>query len=144
MEGEQGDGVLGIKEIFAQHWVAGVRGGGSGTTVQVTLAPPRADGLELESLCMIVEKTVQRARLQKKRDDVFVANFRGTANLTGGERLAEDDSISSPALPVDVGKGQAVIMYRLGGEAREMTVDVQTRPMIPYPECPPPRHERPC
>ena len=84
----------------------------------------------------------RRARLQKKKNDVFVANFRGTANLTGGERLAEDDSISSPALPVDLGKGQAVIVYRLGGEAREMTVDVQTRPMIPYPECPPPR--RPC
>ena len=144
---------LGIKEIYSQHWVAGVRGGGSGVNVHVTFEEGSLEGVELDKCYFTCEGKGKSARLQdKRRDGLWVAYFHGEANgydemmeerwmgrrggpigdeLVPGERRREQKPVEE--IPYELGKGQAVITYKCNGEEKELRIDsVETKPMIPY------------
>ena len=145
-------GELVISDIYQQAWVAGVRGGGSGTNVHVTFDPASLEGVETGQMtCYFDNKS---AKLQNKRRDnncLFVAYFRGEANSY--EELEMEMSFRCPgaeeqegraprqkkeekkkeSIPYELEKDQAVIVYKYKGEDREVKLDkVREERMIPY------------
>ncbi|QDZ20033.1 hypothetical protein HOP50_03g25520 [Chloropicon primus] len=132
---------LEVKEFYAQDWVAGVCGGGSGTNVHFTCNC--GEDLQLERV--YYKKGV--ANVQKKGNGSYVARFRGKANsFEEMERMrglrdpdAEERRPRPPSpqvvIPCDISEGQAVITYKRGsqGEEGHFKVDrVEVRELIPY------------
>ena len=140
---------LAIGDVFSQSWVAGVRGGGSGINVHVTLDKDVDEGVSMERLCY----RGKWAKLQNKRKRrLFVAYFQGDANREeerhvllgdgGQSQTSERSAVGKEEDAPELKEDEALITYTIQGKLRELKVDkVRAERMIPYPECPPPRNE---
>ena len=130
-----------VKELYAQDWVAGVCGGGSGTNVHFTCVC--GEDLQLEKV-FYGERV---AHVQKNGNGAYVARFRGKANSyeemermrglrdPGAEERRPPPPSPEVVIPYTISEGQAVITYKRGsqGEEGHFKVDrVEVRPMIPY------------
>ncbi|QDZ20306.1 hypothetical protein HOP50_04g28240 [Chloropicon primus] len=143
------ENVVVIGDVFSQSWVAGVRGGGSGTNVHVTLAKDVDESVSMERCCY----RGKWAKLQEKRKQrLFVAYFQGEANREEERHvlLADGGGPQPPGRSVvekeedapELKEDEALITFLVHGKLRELKVDkVRSERMIPYPECPPPRNE---
>lgn len=85
-----------VKEIFYQSWVAGVKGGGSGTKITFTLSEPLDNNTQLVKMIL----NGGEAPIVKISEVDFEANFKRTVNGSPlEENVDQSNFIQSEILP---------------------------------------------
>ncbi|MGB0896032.1 MAG: hypothetical protein ACPGU9_05080 [Flavobacteriaceae bacterium] len=126
-------------DTYYQHWVAGVRGGGSGTNVFISKAIlnhiKKVDSMYYMNKFVRIEQN----------ETHYIGYFKGDANTMEDRNIAlktdtttaNESSTTIKQSPFKLQKGEAVISYSENGQTKYLKLtDIKQRPMIPYPSAP--------
>ncbi|GAA3588119.1 hypothetical protein Q4Q39_18030 [Flavivirga amylovorans] len=110
---------LEIGEVYSQHWVSGVRGGGSGYNVFIPIKS-NPSKIVLDSLYF----KGKRVKLESKSASVFVGRFKSEANqrqdiIMSSDPLAEyGNSVPkiSKKMPFELNDTECIISYQKGNK----------------------------
>jgi len=122
-----------ISQIYFQNWAAGIKEGGRGTNVYITLKS-LDEGVKLEEI-YFRNKT---EALKKITGDSlsFIAFFRDDRSkqvIMDSNPIKE--SQNTPPAHFDLTDNEVVISYQLKGETKYFKISsVEERPMVAYPE----------
>ncbi len=123
-----------ISEIFAQDWVAGVKEGGSGTNVHVTIDNLN-ENLKIENIYF--SNKILLVRQAGNNSKVFVGSYKtvpGRDVIMDSNPTKEAKNTPIPVFPFELGSNEAVIKYSVDGTAKFFKVsDVVIKPRIAYP-----------
>ncbi|MET0944097.1 MAG: hypothetical protein ABWY22_01670 [Flavobacterium sp.] len=125
-----------IKAVYFQSWVAGVRGGGSGTDFYIELAQPLPDGVVLsqvyfrdkKELVTMINKTFYEIRFRNDdnndnndSDDTFLSKAKNETIINTANFLLQEDN-------------EALLFYYEGDVLKSYLVsDVKEIPPLMYP-----------
>lgn len=125
---------IAMKEVNQQNWVAGVRGGGSGTNVTIVF------NKEVPSTIILRQLFFHNARVEalKISSTEFQFLFRGKANWQRNDEETEDtdNNTTTEAIipPIAIGENEALLEYLDNGKKKyfKITNIVQKEPLA-YP-----------
>ncbi len=122
-----------IQEIYFQKWVAGVRGGGSGTNVYITFSEV-SEGVVFQELFFKNKKS----KLNVTSKNQVVANFKSTQNfgvIMDGDPTKEAVNTPPEKIPFQLEKSEAVISYSKNGKVNYYKVsNIKEKEMVAYPQ----------
>lgn len=124
-----------MKEVNQQNWVAGIRGGGSGTNVTILFSK------EVPSTIILRQLFYQNTRVEalKISSTEFQFLFRGKANwqrndeeIVDGDNNGTSEAVIIP--PITIGENEALLEYLDKGKKKyyKITNIVQKEPLA-YP-----------
>lgn len=123
-----------VKAAFFQNWVAGVKGGGSGTNVSIILSSILE---EIDVKEIYYTDQVANAIQDPQNIDKYTGFFKNELNR---EVIMEEDTIKEAVnippvkSPFSLSKNEAVISYLHDGELEYYKiVNVEEKPIIAYP-----------
>lgn len=123
-----------IGPSYFQKWVAGVRGGGSGTNVHLVIEELE-EGVVLKELYF--QKQVTTLYASKNEIDQFMGSFKNDENrdvIMDVDPVKEAQNVPPEAFPFDLDENEAVIGYTFNGEAAFALVsDMKEKPLLAYP-----------
>ncbi len=125
---------VGITEVYFQHWVGGIRGGGSGTNVVVTLKK------ELPKNCTIKQLYFQQkvANPFHISSTQFQFSFKGNANWDRGNDMPSDVSEKVIKMPFPIEDNQAILEYTYNGKTNFYKItNLVEKEMLAYPSARP-------
>lgn len=133
-----------IVDAYAESWVAGVRGGGSGTNVFVTVS----EAMALDSL-YFRGKTAKLRPLQLSKNHGYVARFSNSANSERDLVMHSDPKKeygntvaverNSNTFPFQIKPNQAMVSYQKGKQIRYFLIEnISTRKSKEFPSAPTP------
>lgn len=124
-----------VGESYYQNWVAGVKGGGSGTNVFIKV---KEESMVLDSIYF----RGQVAKLTTKPADkqLFIGRFASEMNSKNHPELTSDSMDKSNSdFPFDLDNNDCVISYMDNGKAKYFKIeDLKERPMEALPMSAPP------
>lgn len=125
-----------IAEAYYQRWVAGVRGGGSGTNVYIRFEKTLPQEIVVTQLYF----SNSVAKANKLSDSEYNFNFVGTANFDRGNELPSDapTKTTSTAPPFTIEANEAILEYTQKGQKKyfKMT-SINEKEMLAYPSARP-------
>jgi hypothetical protein len=124
-------------EVYYRHWVAGVRGGGSGTNVFIHESI--LEGKVVDSIYF--QNKVAKLIAPYKTNEFFTANFRRGLNQLKNPVLETDGGISTKPIeeffPFELGDNEAVISYFEKDEIRYLKIrNMVKEESLAYPSAP--------
>ncbi|MEZ4778142.1 MAG: hypothetical protein R2786_02025 [Flavobacteriaceae bacterium] len=123
-----------IKEAYFQKWVAGVKGGGSGTHVHVTLSNIKED-IVIEEIYF--GEKLAKANQNAQNIDLYSANFLNETNrdiIMDGDSKREAVNVVPQVSPFSLSEKEAVISYSLKGEMYYYKIsNLEEKPILAYP-----------
>lgn len=126
-----------IKEVYYQNWVAGVRGGGSGTNFHIEFEQQLPKDITLNQLYFRGKKDA----VQKNGETLYVVAFHGTANLERGEELSSDappSEVKKVVPPISISDDEAVLEFTQNGKRKLYKIkNVTEKEMLAYPSARP-------
>lgn len=122
-----------ISEIYSQDWVAGVKGGGSGTNLHITF-----DGMQ-EGL--VIENVYFRKKTETPKQTgkamSYTCYFKGDLNrdvIMDGDPVKEAQNTPPVPFPFDLKDNEAVVNYVVNGkDGFYKIIGIEEKPMIAYP-----------
>ena len=125
-----------ITEAYHQRWVAGVRGGGSGTAVYILFEKELPKEIEVKQLYF--NKNIAKAN--KISESEYNFNFVGQANFDKGNEL-QSDAPSKPKEmlpPFAIKDDEAILEYTQKGEKKYFKItNLKEKEMLAYPSARP-------
>ncbi len=128
-----------IKEIYSQHWVAGVQGGGSGTNVFIQFKKPLPKDIQLQKI-FFQDKEIA---IIKINDSTFAANFyvkgkRISDLQETDENLPGNQTQNEPKPKYILQPNQAIVEYLLNGKKKRFKIsNIKEKEMLAYPSARP-------
>ncbi|RXR20908.1 hypothetical protein EQG63_02935 [Flavobacterium amnicola] len=125
-----------IVEAYHQRWVAGVRGGGSGTSVYIGFEKALPQEIELKQLYF----RNQLAKANKISESEYNFSFVGTANFDKGDELQSDVPSKAKANqpPFAIKEDEAILEYTQKGEKKYFKItNLKEKEMLAYPSARP-------
>lgn len=124
-----------IKEIYSQHWVAGVQGGGSGTNVFIQLIKPLPKNMQLQKIFFQDKETT----IIKINDSTFKANFSVKGKRISDPQETEDNIMGIKKKPkYNLQPNQAIVEYLLNGKKKRFKIsNIKEKEMLAYPSARP-------
>ena len=122
-----------IQDIYFQKWVAGVRGGGSGTNVYITFS-------EVSERLVFQELFFQnkKSKLNTTSTNHLVANFKSTLNsdvIMEGDSTKEAVNIPPEKIPFQLEENEVVISYSKKGKIYYYRIsNIEEKEMLAYPQ----------
>lgn len=129
-----------IQETYIQKWVAGVRGGGSGTNFYLKLKKPLSKTIQLEK----IHFQKQQAKLHFRGENLYTAHF--ISNKNREEIVLESNSSGqyldtpiintheTPNFNFTLKDHEAVLEYIENNKTKFFKLKkIKEKPMIPYP-----------
>lgn len=132
-------------DVYYQHWVAGVQGGGSGTNVFVAQAVLN-DIIPVEAFfrnkISVIEPIKQQGKIY------FVGRFKGTANQTkdyimdGDAKQEHQNTVATKPkpkrpFPFELADDELVLSYKKDNAINYLKIKgVQEKPSLAYPSAP--------
>ena len=129
-----------LGQIYYQHWIAGVQGGGSGTNVYIPIILNKNE-IELDSVYF----QNQVAKLERVDDSMFIGRFTTSINqkkdLIMSSNPHEEYGNQVPKLhkniPFELKDNQCVISYQEKGKTKYFMVDsIEKKQIQAYPSRP--------
>ncbi|MES2812288.1 MAG: hypothetical protein V4670_07450 [Bacteroidota bacterium] len=128
---------IAMTEVYHQHWVAGVRGGGSGTGFYITFEKELPSDIQLNQLYF--RKGV--AKMNKISETQYMFSFVGKANRERGNEIITDDALPKETeieAPFKIEDNEAVLEYTQKGEKKYFKItNVKEKEMLAYPSARP-------
>jgi hypothetical protein len=122
-----------ISEIYSQDWVAGVKGGGSGTNLHFTFKSMQ-EGIVIETVYF--RKKTETPKLTGKALS-YTCYFKGDRNwdvIMDGDPVKEAQNTPPVPFPFDLKNDEAVINYVINGKNSFFKINgIEEKPMIAYP-----------
>lgn len=122
-----------ISEIYSQDWVAGVKGGGSGTNLHITFSSMQ-EGLIIENVYF--RKKTETPKLTGKALS-YTCYFKGDLNrdvIMDSDPAKEAQNTPRVPFPFDLKNNEAIINYVLNGKNGYFKInEIEEKPMIAYP-----------
>ncbi len=128
--------------VYYQNWVAGVKGGGSGTNLFIAkslIAPIKPNSVYFRGKIVTFE-------VLKVGGDYYIARFKGSANQQSDYQMNLDshkeygNDIPKELVqdfPFDLTKQEAVISYYQDDKLMYLKItNIQEKPSVPYPSFP--------
>lgn len=125
-----------ITEAYYQRWVAGVRGGGSGTGVYILFEKELPKGIELKQLYF----RKQLASANKISENNYNFSFVGTANFDRREELPSDgpSKLKSIEPPFAIKENEAILEYTQNDQKKFFKItELKEKEMLAYPSARP-------
>lgn len=126
-----------IKEVYHQHWVGGVQGGGSGTVFYVEFLKNLPESITLKQLYF----RNGLAPVYKISETQYSFNFKGTSNWGRKGELLEVSDVPAPkpiVPPYPIKEDEAVLEYSYKGEIKYFKfTNVKQKEMLAYPSARP-------
>lgn len=127
-------------DVYYQHWVAGVQGGGSGINVFINVVSNNKN-IELDSIYF----QGKVSKLEEGNNSLFIGRFKTTANqredliLSSNPKEEYGNQIrkSKKDIPFELKDNQCIISYKEGGKIKYFMIeDVKNRKLLAYPSSP--------
>jgi hypothetical protein len=121
-----------ITEAYHHHWVAGVRGGGSGTSFYITFEKILPNDLELNQLYF--RKNL--AKVHKVSETQYLFSFVGKANQHRANEFITDDAPKAKDIepPFKVEDNEAILEYTHKGTKKYFKLtNLKQKEMEAYP-----------
>lgn len=125
-----------IKEVYHQHWVGGVQGGGSGTVFYVEFLKNLPETITLKQLYF----RGGLAPIHKISETQFSFNYKGTSNWDRrGELEVSDVPPPKPIVPpYPIKEDEAILEYLFNGKIKYFKfTNVKQKEMLAYPSARP-------
>ena len=124
-----------IKEIYSQHWVAGVRGGGSGTSIFMQFKKPLSKDIQLQK--MFFEDI--EMNIIKTNDSTFGANFSVKGKRISDLQETDDNIMGIKKKPKYILQpNQAIVEYLQKGKKKRFKIsNIKVKEMLAYPSARP-------
>lgn len=121
-----------IKEVYHQHWVGGIQGGGSGTGFYIEFGEKLPETIVLKQLFF----RNGLAQVSKVSESQYLFNFVGTANWGRRGELEISDVPVPKAIhpPYKIKEDEAILEYLYQGETKYFKLsNVKEKEMLAYP-----------
>jgi hypothetical protein len=123
-----------LGEVFYQDWVAGVKGGGSGTHVHITI-DSYTDDVVIMDIYFGNRKT--KAQNSPQYIDQYVGYFTNKARpdiIMDGDPVKESQNEPPEVIPFELEDNEAVLSYLHEGEVKYLKIsNMERKPMLAYP-----------
>jgi hypothetical protein len=122
-----------ISEIYAQDWVAGVQGGGSGTNLHITFDRMQ-EGLVIESIYFRKKKETPKQSGKAMSYTCYFKEDLIRDLIMDGDPVKEAQNTPPVPFPFDLKNNEAVVNYLVHGkEGFFKIIGIVQKPMIAYP-----------
>lgn len=122
-----------ITEAYYQHWMAGVRGGGSGTGFYITFEKELPSNIELTQLYF--RKGV--GKVNKISETQYMFSFVGKANRERHNEIITDDAppkLTDIEPPFKIDDNEAILEYTQKGKKKYFKITgAKAKEMLAYP-----------
>ncbi len=125
-----------INEVYYQHWTAGVRGGGSGTGLNIEFEKALPESIVLKQLYF--GKSVSKAN--KVSETQYMFNFKGLANWKRGDEPETDSptQVSTTEPPFTIEENEAILEYTQKGKTKYYKItNIKEKAALEYPSARP-------
>ncbi|NCO63554.1 MAG: hypothetical protein GW839_07670 [Flavobacteriales bacterium] len=131
---------LEIGEVYYQHWIAGVKGGGSGVNVFINIISNKKN-IELDSVYF----QGKVAKLEMDNNSLFIGRFKTNANQKNDlimssnpkEEYGNKVQLPSEKSPFKITNNQCVISYKEGSKIKYFKIDNMAKKQLQaYPSAP--------
>lgn len=123
-----------IESAYFQEWVAGVRGGGSGTNVHLAIVNVE-EGVNLEELYF--QKKIVKLENSPKDVDQYIAYFKNDNNrdvIMDIDPVKESQNTPAKPFPFDLDEDEAVISFYHNAELKYALISkMEKKPLLAYP-----------
>ncbi|MEM7085966.1 MAG: hypothetical protein AAF489_07280 [Bacteroidota bacterium] len=120
--------------VYYQDWVAGVREGGSGTNVHITIDNFTADVVILN---IFFSNKKEKAQNSPQHIDQYVGYFKKKGRpdiVMDGDPMKEAQNSPPEAFPFQLKHDEAVLSYLHNNEIKYIKIsNMERKPMIAYP-----------
>lgn len=123
-----------VKSSYFQKWVAGVKEGGSGTKVHITLENIKEDILVKE---IYFGDRFLNAERHPQNMDSYSVDFKNEGRqdvVMDGDTIKESKNTPPEKSPFSLGYNEAIISYTVNGEMHYYKIsNLEEKPMLAYP-----------
>lgn len=129
-------------DVYSQSWVAGVRGGGSGTNLFISksLISPN------KPVSVYFRNKIINFEVLNVGNDFYIARFKGDANQLSDYNMSLDGTkeygnevpsdLKKP-FPFELTNNEAVLAYEDSGKLKYIKItNIQQKMSVPYPAAP--------
>ena len=120
--------------VYYQDWVAGVREGGSGTNVHISI-DSYTDDVVIKNI--FFSNKIQKAQNSPQNVDQYVGYFKNKGRpdiVMDGDPLKEAQNIPPEAFPFQLKNNEAVLSFLHNNEVKYVKItNMERKPMIAYP-----------
>ena len=123
---------IAIKEVYHQHWMAGVRGGGSGTGFYIEFEKVLPENIVLNQLYF--RKGMTKAN--KVSETQYMFSFKGAANWKHENESESDEptQITTTEPPFTITDNEAILQYTQKGIKKYYKItNVKEKQPLEYP-----------
>ncbi|WP_136667543.1 hypothetical protein [Flavobacterium sp. H122] len=125
-----------VKEVYHQHWIGGVQGGGSGTGFYIEFKTKLPETIVLKQLYF----RNGLAQANKTSETQYLFNFVGKANWDRRGELEISDVPAPKTInpPYPIKENEAILEYLYKGERKYFKIsNVKEKEMLAYPSARP-------
>lgn len=128
-------------QVYYQNWVAGVRGGGSGTDLYVS----KSAVVNRELVTAYFRNKEVKFEPLNNNTSVYIARFKGDANqlqdkimnADGMQEYGNKAPVKVDSIPFVLGVNDAVVSYLENNSMKYLKlVNIPEKPMLAYPSAP--------
>ena len=123
-----------LGEVYYQNWVAGVKGGGSGTNVHINI-DSYSDEVVILDIYFGNKKT--KAKNSPKNIDQYVGYFRNETRpdvIMDSDPVQESQNVPPEVIPFQLEENEAVLSYLFLDEVKYLRItNMERKPMLAYP-----------
>lgn len=127
-------------DVYYQHWIAGVKGGGSGINVFINVASNKKN-IELDSVYF----QGKVSKLEEVNNSLFIGRFKTTANqredliMSSNPKEEYGNQIHKPKedIPFELKNNQCIISYMDSDKIKYFMIeDIKKKKLLAYPSAP--------
>jgi hypothetical protein len=127
-------------DVYYQHWIAGVKGGGSGINVFINVVSNKKN-IELDSVYF----QGKVSKLEEVNNSLFIGRFKTTANqredliMSSNPKEEYGNQIHKPKedIPFELKNNQCIISYNEGSKIKYFMIeDIKKKKLLAYPSAP--------
>lgn len=123
-----------IGEIYSQDWIAGIKGGGSGTNLYITFTELSED-IIIQNI--FFKNNMVKAEASSQNRKQITGYFKNDINsdvIMDSDPVKESQNTPPIKIPFQLNEQDAVISYLYKGSLKYyMIVDIEEKPLIAYP-----------
>ena len=123
---------IAIKEVYHQHWMAGVRGGGSGTGFYIEFEKVLPENIVLNQLYF----RKSTAKVNKVSETQYMFSFKGAANWKRENEYESDEPKQGKSTepPFAIEDNEAILEYTQKGKTKYYKItNIKGKAALEYP-----------
>ena len=123
-----------VSSAYFQKWVAGIKEGGSGTKVHITIENIKE---EISVKEIFFGDRILSAHRHPQKIDSYSSDFKDEARqdvVMDGDAVKESQNTPPEKSPFSLGKNEAILSYTIKGEMHYYKIsNLEEKPLIAYP-----------